>query len=309
MQGDRNKDMNIVILGAGAIGSLFGALLSKKNNVVLVGRSSHIKAIRKKGLDIKGKTQLNVKIPSEDSINKVTFLPDILILTVKSYDTNSAISQAKSIIHDDTAVLSLQNGLGNINKIEKVVDRRQIIAGVTTYGAFFPRSGVVKHTGKGQTTLGELNGQKTKRIESIVDTFNEAGIETTASTDILREIWIKTIVNSSINPLTTFSDCKNGYLLENPILEKIVERICRESTNIANAYGINLSFENMIKKTKEVIRNTSDNYSSMLQSYKKGKKTEIDSINGKLTDIGKKHNIDTTMNEILTYIVKFGCYK
>ena len=298
--------MNIVILGAGAIGSLFGALLSKKNNVILVGRNPHITAIRKKGLDIKGKTQLNVKIPSEDSINKVTFLPDILILTVKSYDTDSAINQAKSIIHDDTAVLSLQNGLGNIDKIEKVVDRRQVIAGVTTNGAFFSEPGVVKHTGKGQTILGELNGQKTKRMESIVDAFNEAGIETIASGDILREIWIKTIVNSSINPMTTFSSCKNGYLLENPILEKIVERTCRESTNIANAYGINLSYENMIKKTKEVIRNTSDNYSSMLQSFKKGKKTEIDSINGKLADVGKKHDIDTAMNEILTYIVKFG---
>jgi len=298
--------MNIVILGAGAIGSLFGALLSKKNNVILVGRNPHITAIRKKGLDIKGKTQLNVKIPSEDSINKVTFLPDILILTVKSYDTDSAISKVKSIIHDDTAVLSLQNGLGNIDKIEKVVDRRQVIAGVTTNGAFFSEPGVVKHTGKGQTILGELNGQKTKRMGSIVDAFNEAGIETIASGDILREIWIKTIVNSSINPMTTFSSCKNGYLLENPILEKIVERTCRESTNIANAYGINLSYENMIKKTKEVIRNTSDNYSSMLQSFKKGKKTEIDSINGKLADVGKKHDIDTAMNEILTYIVKFG---
>jgi 2-dehydropantoate 2-reductase len=198
--------------------------------------------------------------------------------------------------------------LDNIDKIEKIVDRRQLIVGVTTHGAFFSEPGVVKHTGKGRTILGELNGQKTKRIASIVDVFNKAGIETIASGDIVREIWIKTIVNSSINPLTTFSSCKNGYLLENPILEKVVERVCKESTNIANAYGMNLSYENMIKKTKKVIRNTSDNYSSMLQSFKKGKKTEIDSINGKLADVGKKHDIDTTMNEILMYIVKFGCY-
>jgi len=298
--------MNIVILGAGAIGSLFGALLSKKNNVILIGRNSHIQAIGKKGLDIEDKTQMNVKILSEKSVDKVTFLPDLLILTVKSYDTYSAISQAKQLIGDNTVVLSLQNGLDNIDKIEKIVDRRQLIAGVTTHGAFFSEPGVVKHTGKGQTILGELNGRKTKRITSIVDAFNKAGIETIASEDIVREIWIKAIVNSSINPLTTFSSCKNGYLLENPILEKVVEKVCRESTNIANAYGINLSYENMIKKTKEVIRNTSDNYSSMLQSFKKGKKTETDSINGKLADVGKKQDIDTTMNEILTYIVKFG---
>ena len=298
--------MNIVILGSGAIGSLFGGILSKLNNVILVGRSSHINAIRKKGLDIEGKTQMNVKILSEESVDKVTFLPDILILTVKSYDTYSAISQAKQLIDDNILVLSLQNGLDNIDKIEKIVDRRQLIVGVTTHGAFFSEPGVVKHTGKGQTILGELNGQKTKRIESIVDAFNKAGIETIASGDIIREIWVKAILNSSINPLTTLSSCKNGYLLENPILEKVVERVCKESTNIARAYGINLSYENMIKKTKEVIRNTSYNYSSMLQSFKKGKKTEIDSINGKLVDVGKRHDIDTTMNEILTYIVKFG---
>lgn len=298
--------MNIVIIGAGAIGSLFGALLSKKNNVVLVGRNPHIKTIRRKGLDIKDKTQLNVKIPSEVLVNKVAISPDLLILTVKSCDTDLAISQARRIISDNTVVLSLQNGLDNIDKIEKIVDRKQIIAGITTHGAFLSEPGVVKHTGKGQTILGELNGKKTKRIEHIVDVFSKAGIETIASENIIIEIWVKAIINSSINPLTTFSRCKNGYLLENLILEKIVEQVCKESTNIANVNGINISYENMVKKTKEVIRNTSENYSSMLQSFKEGKKTEIDSINGKLVNIGKKHRVDTTMNEILTHIIKSG---
>ena len=151
-----------------------------------------------------------------------------------------------------------------------------------------------------------MNGKKTKRIEHIVDVFSKAGIETIASENIIIEIWVKAIINSSINPLTTFSRCKNGYLLENLILEKIVEQVCKESTNIANVNGINISYENMVKKTKEVIRNTSENYSSMLQSFKEGKKTEIDSINGKLVNIGKKHRVDTTMNEILTHIIKSG---
>ena len=127
---------------------------------------------------------------------------------------------------------------------------------------------------------------------------------TNVSKNILREIWIKSIINSSINPITTFSHCKNGYLLENPMLEKIVEIVCRESTSIANTQGLKLSYDNMIKKTKEVIRNTSDNYSSMYQSFKKSTKTEIDSINGKLVDVGRKKGIDTSMNEILEYIIK-----
>ena len=295
--------MNIVILGAGAIGSLFGALLAKKNNVLLIGRTSHVNAIRKKGLNIEGKTQFNMKISVEDSVDNVTILPDLLILTVKSHDTEFAIDQAKKIINEDTIVLSLQNGLDNINKIEKVVDRRNIIAGVTTHGVFFSSPGIIKHTGKGKTILGELKGRKTERIDNVVNVFNEVGIETIVSENIVKEMWVKAIVNSSINPLTTFFQCKNGYLLENSILENIVKKISKESTMVANEEGMLLSYQDMHKKTKQVIQNTAENYSSMLQSFKKGRKTEIDSINGKIVEIGRKHGMEPLMNELLIYLI------
>ena len=297
--------MNILIFGAGAIGSIFGGLLSKKNNVMLIGRKSHVSEIKKSGLVIDGKTNLKVKLDAETSVNNISSLPDLVILTVKSYDTTSAIKQVSKILNENTTVLSLQNGLDNIDKIKKIVDSKKIIAGVTTQGAFFSGSGYVKHTGIGTTILGELKGDKTKRINNIVNAFNDVGINTFYSNNIIEEIWIKGIVNSSINPLTTFFQCKNGYLLINPILENLIEKICEESTIIANAQGVNLSYSKMIIKTKEVIRNTSENYSSMLQSYNKGKKTEIESINGKLIDIGKKQDIDTSLNEMLVYSVKF----
>ena len=297
--------MNILIFGAGAIGSIFGGLLSKKNNVMLIGRKSHVSEIKKSGLVIDGKTNLNVKINAETSVKNISFSPDLIILTVKSYDTSSAIKKVSKIINNNTTVLSLQNGLDNINKIKKIVDSKKIIAGVTTQGAFFSEPGHVKHTGKGTTILGELKGDKTKRINNIVNAFNDVGINSFFSNNIIEEIWIKGIINSSINPLTTFFQCKNGYLLTNLILENLIEKICEESTNIANAQGVNLSYSKMISKTKEVIRNTSENYSSMLQSYNKGKKTEIESINGKLIDIGKKQDIDTSLNEMLVYSVKF----
>jgi len=301
--------MNILIIGAGAIGSLFGGLISKKNNVLLVGRKPHIQTIKKNGLKIIGKTKLNAKMSVEDSIGKITFSPDLLILTVKSYDTEIAINEAKKIVSSNTVVLSLQNGLDNVDKIGKIIDKKKIIAGVTTHGVIFSKSGVVKHTGKGETILGELDGKKTERIKRIVDLFNEAGIETKISTNIVKETWVKAIVNSSINPLTTFFQCKNGYLLENPVLENIVEKICTESTLVANSEGMQLSYQNIIKKTREIIQNTSKNYSSMFQSLKKGGKTEIDSINGKIVDIGKKHDIATPINEILIYLINSTCEK
>ncbi len=304
MYGAGNFRMNIVVLGAGAIGSLFGALLSKKNNVILIGRTSHVNAIRKNGLSIDGKTQLNVNVSAVDSVDTVPFSVDLLIVTVKSYDAKLAIDQAKQIIHDKTVVLSLQNGLDNIKAIEHVVERRQIIAGVTTHGAFFSKPGCIKHTGVGKTVLGELDGESSERIKNIKNIFNLAEIGTVVSKNIVKEIWIKAVINSCINPLTAFFGCRNGYLLENPILEKNVENVCEESTSVANAYGVKLSYQDMVNKTKEVIRETSENYSSMLQSVRKGKKTEIDSINGALVNIGRTYSIDVPLNEILVFLIK-----
>ncbi|RLF35782.1 MAG: 2-dehydropantoate 2-reductase, partial [Thermoplasmata archaeon] len=108
---------------------------------------------------------------------------------------------------------------------------------------------------------------------------------------------------SSINPLTGLFQCKNGYLLENPVLESIVEKICMESTMVAVMEGIKLSTHEMFEKTMQVVRDTKENFSSMLQSIQKGKPTEIDSINGKIVELAKKHRISVPLNEILLYSI------
>ena len=290
-------------MGAGAIGSLFGAFLAKKNNVILVGRTPHITAIHKNNLNITGKTHLTVKVNAVKSTKDISISANLIILTVKSYDTDSAIKQMLPLIHDETLVMSLQNGLDNIEKMEHVIKKSQLLAGITTHGVIFSRPGSIKHTGQGKTVLGVLDGSHTKQFKNIVRIFNEAGIETLSSNDITREIWMKAIINSSINPLTAFFTCKNGYLLENPLLEKIVELICHESTSIARKEGISITTFDMIQRTKEVIKETANNYSSMLQSIQQKKKTEIDSINKKLIKIGKKHKFDTSLNKILVNLV------
>jgi len=295
--------MNIIIVGAGAIGSLFGALLAKKNTVVLVGRTPHITAIQHNGLNITGKTHLHVRLSAVESAKDVSISANLIILTVKAYDTETAIKQTLPIMQEETMVLSLQNGLDNIAKMKHIIDKDQILAGVTTHGAILTHPGIIRHTGRGKTILGSLDGSQSKKLENIVHLFNEAGIETQASDKIMKEIWAKVIINSSINPLTAFFTCKNGHLLENPLLEKTVENICKESTCIAQAEGIPLATSDTIQRTKETIKDTANNYSSMLQSVSQGKKTEIDSINGKLIKIGNQHKIDTSLNKILVELV------
>jgi 2-dehydropantoate 2-reductase len=295
--------MKILIVGAGAIGSLFGALLSQKNEVVLLGRSPHVDIIQRNGLQISGKTTMHCNITALDSVQKISFVPDVILLTVKSYDTETAIKEVHHLIHNDTIVISLQNGLDNIETIERIAKKSQILAGVTTHGVTFLKPGEIIHTGSGRALLGDLTCTNSQRLVMIVKMFNEAGIVTQASNDIIRELWVKAIINSSINPITAFFQCKNGYLLHNIILEKIVEQVCEESTSVALKEGIQVIATEMIRRTKEVIRETADNYSSMVQSIQQRKKTEIDSINGRLIILGKNHGLKMPLNKILVDLV------
>ena len=295
--------MNILVFGAGAIGSLFGGLLSKNNNVAFVGRRDHVNAINEEGLKIEGLTSINAKVSAVENIGDISFIPDIIIISVKSYDTEKAAKNIKKIVSKNTVVISLQNGLGNIEKIQRHVDKEQIVSCITTHGSIFLKPGCIKHTGIGNTIIGSVKNNNYVKI--ISNLLNNSGIKTKISEDIFRDIWVKAIINSSINPLTSIFTCKNGYLLENPILENLVDKICEESTNVANTYGFILSKENMIKETKNVIKNTSENHSSMLQSLKAGKKTEINEINYNIIKVAVKHNIKTPLNLILLKLVSF----
>jgi 2-dehydropantoate 2-reductase len=295
--------MNIVVFGAGAIGSLFGGLLSKHNPVILIGRTSHVQAIQQNGLQITGKTQLKRSIRARDSIDDLSFSPDLILLTVKSYDTEAACDQIRQLVQDQTIVLSLQNGLDNLEKIERTIDKKHILAGVTTQGAFYIQPGSIMHTGSGMTYLGEIDGRESKRLPLLLQMFNKSGIKTQESRNIKEEIWKKAIINSSINPLTGVLGCKNGYLLKNPVLEKIVESVCMESSSIASSKGILVSARDMLRMTKEVINETAENFSSMLQSIQQGKKTEIDSINGVLIRVGTEQKIKTSLNQILYELI------
>ncbi len=296
--------MNIVILGAGAIGSLFGALLSKHHNVLLLGKKPHVSAIQSTGLHIQGETVFHEKISATDTVKDVSFDVDLLLLTVKSYDTIKAIKQAKPIISKNTIVLTFQNGLDNIEKLQSVISKNQILAGITTHGAVFKSPGVVHHTGIGRTIIGELDGTETKRLKNIVELFDEANIPVKTSHDILKDIWQKAIINSSINPLTAIFQCKNGYLMENPILFHLVSCLCEESTNVAKSMGYTFTTKYLFEQTIQVINETFNNNSSMLQSVERKSQTEIDSINGKIVTFGRKNNISILLNESVCFIIK-----
>lgn len=295
--------MNICIYGAGAIGSLFASFLANHHSVFCIGRRHQVDASNKFGLTITGKTEFNKKIPFYTTMDELPITPDLVILTVKAFDTKQAAEDIFRIINKKTILMSLQNGIGNIEKICSIMPEKQVIAAITSHGSLFLQSGIIKHTGVGKTLIGELDGSLSKRIRMIHEILYKTQIMIDISTNIQRDIWKKAIVNASINPLTSIFQCKNGYLLENPVLSALVHKICEESTTIANSIGYGLDGEEMMKYTLDVITDTKQNTSSMLQSILQKKKTELFEINGAIFKEAKKHHYPSPLNEMIINII------
>jgi len=286
--------MKIIVYGAGALGSLFAALLSKKHDVLVVGREKHIKAIEKNGLVVEGLTNGIFHPKTRWDGSKY----ELIILTTKAYDTKKAVEEAVERF-GKLPFLSLQNGLNNEEEIASIVGKENVIGGITNHGVTFIDYGKIRHAGYGETIIGEMDGKMGNRIRKIARAFNEAGIKTRISERIKEEIWRKAIINSAINPLTTIFKCKNGAIMK---YENLIREICDEGSKIARkeGYVINDAFE----KTMEIIEKTADNYSSMLQDVMNGKRTEIEEINGAIANVGKKHGIKACYNIVLTKIIK-----
>lgn len=299
--------MKIAILGAGAMGSLYGGLLSEAGNQVWLIDvwQEHVDAINQDGLQIDGlgggKIIKNIKASTKtDDVGIV----DCALIFVKSIYTDLAVAQNKAIIGENTIILTLQNGLGNVEKINQVVDEKNIIAGTTAHGATMIGPGKIKHAGQGKTIIGELDGKETERIVELGKTFNDAQLDTSTSNNVIGLVWDKLLVNIGINALTAITGLKNGSLVQSEETEWILEESVKEAQAVANAKGVKLSYEDPVGHTKKVCELTAANRSSMLQDVERERETEIDMINGAIVREGKKVNIATPVNQVLTNLIK-----
>lgn len=297
--------MKIVVFGAGALGSFIGGVLSQKYDVTLIGRAAAVNAISKNGLKIFGKTELKAHPKIVSSVDALkTEAVDLIIVTVKSYDTRNIVEDLKKIIKVETRILSLQNGLDNEETLQKQLPKTKIVGGTTCHGITLVSPSEIFHAGTGETIIGELTGKISPDIQQLNEIFNSVGIDTKVSDNIIGELWSKAAINASINPITAITGLKNGFLLKSPALTKILENTCQEVIDVAKASALKLPSQNVIERAKEVARKTAANKSSMLQDIENGKKTEIDSINGAIIKIGEKHGVNTPVNSVLFSIIK-----
>jgi 2-dehydropantoate 2-reductase len=297
--------MKTVIMGAGAMGGLFGGLLAFSGEEVwLVDvQKEQVDVINAVGLTLEegDKLQIIGVNATRDiaSIGKA----DLVIFFVKTYHTEQAVSDALVLEKEDTLFLTLQNGLGNEEFLCKRIDRKKVMLGVTGQGATFLGPGHVRHAGRGKTFIGALDAGVSDRAAQVARMFCEADIETEVSANIHDLIWDKLLVNVGINALTALTELKNGQLLDYPETLRIMEALVSEAAEVARQKGIRIE-GNPIERVKAVAEATRGNRSSMGQDIDFRRKTEIDAINGAVVREAKRLGLPVPCNAIVTDLIK-----
>ena len=299
--------MKIVIAGAGAMGCLFAAMIAGAEHKLhlLEQDAGRVAAIRCSGISIKRDgVELSVTMPAITSNVCDVGIADIILLLVKAYDTENAIQACLPAIGPHTTVLTLQNGLGNIEAITRYVPQSLILAGTTAHGATLLGNGRVRHAGSGDTVIGALVPEGVMRAYAVQEFFQSAGIPTMVVHDINSVLWGKLLVNVGINALTAIMGVKNGRVGDTEHLHAVMRRAVLEGAAVALRLGISLPYPDPVERTAEVCRATAENISSMNQDIRSGRRTEIDSINGVVAAYGRRLGIATPVNCILTSLIK-----
>jgi len=297
--------MKTVIMGAGAMGSLFGGLLTLSGeDVWLVDIwKENIDAMRSKGLKVedRGKVQIIPVKATTDvaSVGKA----DLILFFVKTYQTEKAVSDVLVLQKENTVFLTLQNGLGNEETICKKVNRKKVILGVTGQGATFLGPGHIRHAGWGKTYVGELDEKITDRVTQIAQVFRKAGIETEVSSHIHDLVWEKLLVNVGINALAALTGLKNGQLLDYPETVRLMEALVSEAVEVTRRKEIQID-ENPMNRVKVVIEATRENRCSMGQDLDYKRRTEIDAINGAVVREAERLGISVPYNQMITDLIK-----
>ena len=287
----------ITVLGAGAIGSYYGSALSRKADVLLVGRQAHVDAINAHGLEVSGAVEGTFYMETSTELDDIP-RGALIVLTTKAYDIKRAIGGINGLLKPGVEILVLQNGLGNEQLVRSLVGRDvEVVRGLASTGVEFLEPGKIGVKLVGETVLPDTGTGR--RIGRLLDS---CGLEVRLSDRMAVEIWRKLTMNCVINPLTA--------LLRVPNNEIAIERlrgvrvgIVDECVSVAEREGVALDGD----LEAEIARAAASysNISSMLQDVTKGRRTEIDFLNGRISELGREHSIPTPYNDVLTALIKF----
>ena len=289
--------MNITIIGAGAIGTMLATRLSNNNKIKLMIKPEHTNLKERRAIilrEISGEER-NINVDFEDKVMET----DLIIIAVKSYDLPPIVNNLAEM---KTPIMCCQNGLHSLNYIKENIEIERLSYLVTGTGSSKIEPGLSHHKGDGFTYIGDLSNKETDIIKNICDSLTNNNMKCEIVEDIGNYIWLKTIINSAINPVATISNVKNGELREQR-LNEYMKNICKESTKVALKTGIELPL-NPWNEINSIIEKTADNKCSMLQDIENKQMTEIDAINGEIVRIADREGISAPYNKKITTEIK-----
>ncbi len=299
--------MKIAVVGPGALGCLIAGFLKNKTkeDIWLVDTSEeHARQIRNNSIKIEGMSgSFSVKL-NVSADPKEIGLCDLVIISVKSYSTEDACKSIKDLVGEHTHILTLQNGIGNVQILDDYFGKENVIAGITNHGSTLLGVGHVRHAGKGDTIIGKDDGKMSGTLKSVANILTKAGFETKISRDIDSVIWGKLIINVGINALTAITKLNNGRLIEYEGSRSLLRSAVQEAVKVVKRKRVKIAYDDPIQKVESVAKATAANVSSMLQDVLNKKRTEIEFINGAIVRQGKALGIPTPVNEALTNLVK-----
>jgi len=298
--------MKIAIVGAGAMGSLFGALLAGGGGEVwlLDVREDHVRAIRQEGLSIeRPESSAHASLHATTDPDDIG-LAELVMVFVKSTQTAAAAETAGKLAGDTGYVLTLQNGMGNADIISEIVDPRRVMAGTTSHGATLLGPGRIRHAGVGPTVIGMWHEDgDTAVAQRTAARFSDAGIATEAVDDVRRIVWDKLLVNVGINAITALTGIRNGELLDLEVTRTVCAEAVEEAVAVARAQGIPVR-NDAVAHVYEVARATAANRSSMGQDVDNARQTEIDAINGVVVREAERLGLQAPVNRALTGLIQ-----
>ena len=307
---------SILVAGAGAVGSVFGAALQRAGwAVTLLGRPAHLAAIERQGLHVEGLfgTFAVPGLRLADAPSGLGGPYQAVLLTVKSYDTARMARAVAPYLADDGVVISLQNGLGNVEEAAQAVGPHRVAGGRVIFGAMLTDPGRVRVTVYAEPVM--VGSPDPGRYPSLdasarrwAAAFAAAGIPSEYTDEIVAFLWSKVLYNAPLNPLGAVLGLTYGELAEDPELRRVMDAIIDEAYGVARARGVGLRWASAASFRREfyerLVPATAGHRSSMLQDIERGRPTEVDAINGRVCAYGRDVAVPTPLNAAVTRLVR-----
>jgi 2-dehydropantoate 2-reductase len=300
----------IAVVGAGAVGSFYGAMLARAGQrVVMIGRRPHVEAIQRDGLKLDMAGQVETLRAEASAELAAVQGADLVLFCVKSTDTDTVASELAPLLEPHAVVLSLQNGVENAATIARHV-RQTVVPAVVYVATAMAGPGNVRHFGRGDLVIGALNADArhdaavSAVLRDLVTLFGSADVKVTISNDVMAELWSKLMVNCAYNAISALAQAPYARLAAQPEVRDIQRAIVREVVALAQAEGIALQLEPSLQAMERIAIAMPAQLSSTAQDMARRKPSEIDHLNGFIARRGRELGVAVPINQTLTALVK-----